>query len=189
MNINAAPPLVAQPAAGPDNNTEAVRELAATDRRVRAHEAAHLAAAGGLARGGASFSYQRGPDNRLYAVAGEVQIDASKVSGDPQATLRKAQQIQRAALAPADPSAQDRAVAAAAQRMAIEARAALSAEVGSEQALETSNSATSARSLNEPLEVVCPACGGAHAGHVHDGISSYEQSAAPGISNTLVQKA
>jgi hypothetical protein len=73
-------------------------------------------------RSGASFSYQRGPDGRFYAVGGEVSIDTSPVPGDPQATASKAEQIQRAALAPAQPSGQDRAVAAQAARMAMEAR-------------------------------------------------------------------
>lgn len=97
-------------------------ELRATDRKVRAHEAAHLAAAGGLARGGAAFATVQGPDGRAYAVAGEVSIDTSPVPGRPAATLAKAQQIVSAALAPADPSPQDRQVAAAAEAMAAQAR-------------------------------------------------------------------
>ncbi len=99
-----------------------VQELKRQDTAVRAHEAAHIAAGGGIVRGGAQFQYENGPDGKRYAVAGEVSIDSSKVSGDPQATLTKAEQIQRAALAPADPSAQDRRVAAQAGRMAAEAR-------------------------------------------------------------------
>lgn len=58
----------------------------------------------------------------MYAVAGEVGIDTSAIPGDPQATLRKAQTILRAALAPADPSPQDRQVAAQANAMAQQAR-------------------------------------------------------------------
>ena len=81
-----------------------------------------MAAAAGLVRGGMSFSYQTGPDGRRYAVGGEVSIDSSPVADDPQATLDKARQIQAAALAPAEPSSQDRAVAAQAARMAMEAR-------------------------------------------------------------------
>ena len=54
-----------------------VAALASTDRKVRSHEAAHLAAAGGLAQGGASFSTVRGPDGQMYAVGGEVGIDVS----------------------------------------------------------------------------------------------------------------
>lgn len=106
-------------------SAEAQRQLQALqsrDREVKAHEAAHMAAAAGLVSGGMSFTYQAGPDGRRYAVGGEVSIDSSPVSGDPQATLDKAQQIVVAALAPAQPSAQDRAVAARATRMAAEAR-------------------------------------------------------------------
>lgn len=99
-----------------------VEQLKERDREVRAHEQAHVAASGGLARGGAKFEYKSGPDGKQYAIGGEVQIDTSPVSGDPAATLRKAEQIRRAAMAPADPSGQDRAVAAEATRMAAEAR-------------------------------------------------------------------
>lgn len=99
-----------------------VQELKAIDREVRSHEAAHMAAAGGLAKGGASYSFQRGPDGQQYAIGGEVSIDVSSVAGDPQATLQKANAIISAALAPAQPSTQDRAVAAQAAQMAAEAR-------------------------------------------------------------------
>jgi hypothetical protein len=105
-------------------STEASKEtqkLKALDQKVRAHEAAHQAAGAGLV-GGASFTYQRGADGRMYAVGGEVSIDTSPVPGDPEATLTKMQQVQAAALAPADPSAQDRAVAAAAAATAAAAQ-------------------------------------------------------------------
>lgn len=101
-----------------------VQALKARDREVRAHEAAHMAAAGGLARGGASFSYETGPDNRRYAVGGEVSIDTSP-GKTPEETLQKAQAIRAAAQAPAKPSQQDLAVAASAAQMAAEARAEL----------------------------------------------------------------
>lgn len=97
-------------------------QLKNTDREVRAHELAHLSVAGRYATSGASFSYQKGPDGRLYAVSGEVGIDTSKIPGDPRATLLKAQTIMRAALAPANPSAQDRNVAAQASALAQQAR-------------------------------------------------------------------
>ena len=103
-------------------------ELRARDQEVRAHELAHAAAAGGLSQGGPSFEYQRGPDGQQYAIGGEVQIDTSGVPGDPEATLEKAIQIQQAALAPAQPSAQDRSVAVAAAAMAAEARAELNSQ-------------------------------------------------------------
>lgn len=105
-----------------------VDELAKRDREVKAHEAAHKAAAGGQAKGGASFEYQVGPDGRQYAVGGHVDIDAGPVNGNPEATLAKAAAVQAAANAPADPSGQDRAVAAAAAQMAAQARKELAAE-------------------------------------------------------------
>lgn len=98
-----------------------VEEDKATDRKVRAHERAHLAAAGSLAMSGANFSYVTGPDGVRYAVAGDVTIDTSPISNDPEATLRKAQEIIRAALAPSDPSPQDLRVAANAEAMASRA--------------------------------------------------------------------
>jgi len=104
-----------------------IAELQRTDREVRAHENAHLAAAGGLARG-VSFEYTTGPDGRQYAVAGEVSIDTSPVSGDPNATIQKAQQIRAAASAPANPSGQDRQVAAQASQMEAAARVELAAK-------------------------------------------------------------
>ncbi|MEJ2619729.1 MAG: putative metalloprotease CJM1_0395 family protein [Candidatus Thiodiazotropha sp.] len=102
-----------------------VKELQQRDRQVRAHEAAHRAAAAGMASGG-SYTYQTGPDGRRYAVGGEVSISAS-YSGSPQERLRQAETLHRAALAPADPSPQDRMVAAQAAAMASQARAEISA--------------------------------------------------------------
>ena len=104
-----------------------VAELTRTDRQVRAHEQAHLAAAAGLARG-VSFTFVTGPDGKQYAVGGEVSIDTSPVAGNPQATIQKAQQIRAAASAPANPSGQDRAVAAQASQMEQAARQELAAE-------------------------------------------------------------
>ena len=101
---------------------EQTRELAQRDREVRAHEQAH-AALGGQYTSAPSYTYQRGPDGRLYAVAGEVKIDTSPIPNDPEATLEKAELIQRAALGVAEPSPADRAAAADARAMAAEARA------------------------------------------------------------------
>ncbi|MBA4741550.1 MAG: hypothetical protein H2060_02430 [Azoarcus sp.] len=118
------------PGSRPSGQTEAalseadqarVRELQQRDREVRAHELAHVAAGAGLITRGASFEYETGPDGQRYAVAGEVGIDTSP-GRTPEATIDKAARIQAAALAPADPSAQDRAVAAQAAQMALQAR-------------------------------------------------------------------
>ena len=98
-----------------------VRELEARDREVRAHEQAHKSAAGPYA-GAIHYDYQRGPDSKRYAVGGHVPIDMSDVPGDPAATAEKMAVIRRAALAPAEPSSTDRAVAAEASQREAEAR-------------------------------------------------------------------
>lgn len=103
---------------------EQTRELSKRDREVRAHEQAH-AAIGGQYASAPSFTYERGPDGRLYAVEGEVKIDTSPIPNDPEATLEKAETIQRAALGVAEPSSADRAAAADARAMAADARAEL----------------------------------------------------------------
>lgn len=102
--------------------SQMVRELSARDREVRAHEQAHVAAAGQYATSGPHYNYQTGPDGRRYAIGGEVGIDTAVVPDDPQATLVKMQVVQRAALAPAEPSAQDMRVAADASQKAARAR-------------------------------------------------------------------
>lgn len=99
-----------------------VAELKKRDREVRAHEQAHKAAGGSLT-GPISYTYQTGPDNKRYAVGGEVPIDTSPVPNDPEATVRKMQKVVKAALAPADPSPQDRQVAAQAQQQILQAQA------------------------------------------------------------------
>jgi len=111
---------------------ETVRDLQQRDAEVRRHEAAH-AAAGGQYAGAPSFSYQTGPDGKRYAVGGEVSIDTSPVKGDPAATIQKAQQIKAAANAPADPSSQDRRVAAAANALQQSAQSELLAQQRAER--------------------------------------------------------
>lgn len=98
-----------------------LRKLKQRDAEVRAHEQAHMAAGGQYVSGGPSYTYQQGPDGRQYAIGGHVSIDVSSVPDDPEAGAAKARQVRRAALAPGEPSAQDRAVAAKAS--AQEARA------------------------------------------------------------------
>jgi hypothetical protein len=103
-----------------EEQKQQVKELKKRDAEVKSHEQAHMASGGGLVQGGASFEYQSGPDGKMYAVGGEVKIDMSP-ERTPEATIRKMQQVRRAALAPAEPSGTDRAVAAQASQ--IEARA------------------------------------------------------------------
>ncbi len=95
-------------------------ELKKRDQQVRQHEMAHLIAGGQYVRGGPNYVYEVGPDGRRYAVGGDASIDTSP-ERDPRATLRKMLTVERAALAPANPSAQDRAVAAKAAQEASKA--------------------------------------------------------------------
>jgi len=105
---------------------ELVKNLQARDAEVKAHEAAHQAAGGGMT-GGASFSYQQGPDGKMYAIGGEVSISIPSGS-TPQETISNARQAVAAAMAPGNPSGQDHAVAASARAMEIKAQQQLARE-------------------------------------------------------------
>lgn len=104
-----------------DEDKRLIRELQKRDQEVRAHERAHKTAAGSLARGSATYTYQIGPDGRRYAIGGEVHIDVSPGS-TPEESLEKARRIRSAASAPSEPSAQDHSVASDAARLEAEAR-------------------------------------------------------------------
>ena len=148
-----------------------LQKLAARDREVRQHEAAHVAAAGQYA-GSPTYTYQRGPDGKAYAIGGEVSLDIAEVAGDPEATLQKAETIRTAALAPAQPSGQDRKVASRASGMAAKARQEMVEEsksnVGNEEQSDpvltdesssddhsaaTSSSPATAVSMHRPLDI------------------------------------
>tara|TARA_R110002074_G_scaffold199023_1_gene366749 strand:- start:11460 stop:12353 length:894 start_codon:yes stop_codon:yes gene_type:complete len=101
-----------------------IEDLKMRDREVKAHEQAHKSV-GGQYTGAISYSYQAGPDGKRYAVGGEVPIDVSPVSGDPQATMTKMTIVRAAATAPAEPSAQDQSVAAQAAMLLAEAQSEL----------------------------------------------------------------
>ncbi|MCB9496572.1 MAG: hypothetical protein H6686_06770 [Fibrobacteria bacterium] len=138
--------------------SQQVQELEKRDREVRAHEQAHLAAAAGLARGGANFSYETGPDGKRYAVGGEVSI-SMRTGKTPEETIRNARQVQSAALAPANPSAVDLQTAAAAARMEQEARRQIVAgegEGGSEGEGEGSKPAAPGSGTTSPTEPSSP---------------------------------
>lgn len=106
------------------SDQQKLAELKKRDAEVRAHEQAHATVGGSLA-GAPSYQYERGPDGQQYAVAGEVPIDVSPVAGEPRATIEKMQQVRAAALAPAEPSAADRRIAAEAQQQQLAAQAEL----------------------------------------------------------------
>lgn len=127
-----------------------VEELKARDTEVKAHEQAHIAAGGSYVRGGARYDYQTGPDGKKYAVGGEVSIDTSAVEGDPQATINKAQVILKAALAPAEPSGQDKAVASQARQMMASARKELMSEKINTNSENTAAATTTENSTTAP---------------------------------------
>ncbi|MDD2733419.1 MAG: putative metalloprotease CJM1_0395 family protein [Desulfuromonadaceae bacterium] len=102
-----------------------ITQLKSIEEKVKAHEAAHKAA-GGAMTGPVSYSYTRGPDGKSYITGGEVPISVTP-GKTPQETISRMQQVIQAALAPADPSPQDRAVAGQAAAQQQEARQQLSA--------------------------------------------------------------
>lgn len=116
-----------------------LQELKKADSEVRTHEMAHIAAGGQYVTSGAQLDYRKGPDGGSYAVAGEVSIDTSPISGDPEATAAKMRQVQRAALAPASPSNQDRKVAISAGSLASKAMAELITEQAKERSENNEN--------------------------------------------------
>ncbi|MCZ6676075.1 MAG: putative metalloprotease CJM1_0395 family protein [Candidatus Poribacteria bacterium] len=130
-----------------------VQELKKRDREVRQHEQAHKIAAGAYAVSGPSYNFQRGSDGKSYAVGGEVKLDTGPVPNDPEATIRKAQVIRRAALAPQDPSAQDRRVAGQASAMERETRIELRKEQQGETPEGEIQPANSTQGPNTPESV------------------------------------
>ncbi|MEN1679984.1 MAG: putative metalloprotease CJM1_0395 family protein [Planctomycetota bacterium] len=126
-NENTAAPRGADGEPLSDAEVEQVRELQARDLEVRQHEQAHVAAGGAYVTSGPNYQYQQGPDGKRYAVGGDVGIDVS-AEDTPEKTIAKAQVVRQAALAPAEPSAQDLRVASQASQLEQKARAELSAE-------------------------------------------------------------
>jgi hypothetical protein len=121
------------PSTNPDR--KALDQLQQRDAEVRTSEQAHQRA-GGQYAGPTEFAYQVGPDGQSYAVGGATPIDVSPVQGDPTATLRKMEVVQRAASAQASPSGADSHVAAQAAQRAEQARSELAARrYGAAQAL------------------------------------------------------
>lgn len=106
-----------------EEEQEKVDQMQARHDEVKTHEQAHKSAGGSLAAA-PSYTYETGPDGKRYITDGEVQIDTAE-EDDPRDTITKMQQVKRAALAPAEPSSQDRKVASEASRIEAQARAEL----------------------------------------------------------------
>lgn len=132
-----------------------VEKLQKRDQEVRAHEMAHVAAGGSYIMRGANYQYQKGPDGAMYAVGGDVLIDTSPVPGDPEATMRKMDAVRNAALAPANPSTSDRAIASSAvsQKLkASEEMIKLQLEKSGIESGEKTNSFNASKSYSENSE-------------------------------------
>ena len=98
---------------------QVISQLKSIEEKVKAHEAAHKSS--GAATGPISYTYTRGPDGKNYITGGEVPINLSSGS-TPEETIGRMQQVIQAALAPADPSPQDRAVASQASNIKLQAQ-------------------------------------------------------------------
>lgn len=122
------------------NQEQEIAELKAADTKVRAHEAAHEAAAAGLSASAPSYTYETGPDGVQYAVGGEVNVSFQE-TGDPKKDIASAEKMQAAALAPADPSPQDRAVAQSAAMLIAKYEQEMAAQKKEESA-DTENTST-----------------------------------------------
>ena len=119
-----------------EDEKKLVKGLQARDSEVKAHEAAHQAAGGGMT-GAASYTYQQGPDGKMYAIGGEVSI-STQGGSTPEETIAKARQIAASAMAPGSPSGQDFAVATSAKMMEMKAQQQLTKEKQEEiQGLQT----------------------------------------------------
>ncbi len=134
-----------------EQELQQIKELKARDTEVRTHEQAH-AAVGGQYAGSPSYEYQRGPDGTNYAVGGEVPIDVGVINGDPQATIDKMQTVRAAALAPAEPSGADRAIATDATQKIAAAQAEL-ASADDEDSSEDKSRVSASFSNSESSEV------------------------------------
>lgn len=91
-----------------EEEQQKVKEMKERHEEVRVHENAHKSA-GGQYAAAPTYTYETGPDGKRYITDGEVSIDIGEEK-DPQATIEKMQIVKRAAMAPAEPSGQDRKV-------------------------------------------------------------------------------
>jgi len=99
---------------------QVIAKLKQIEQKVIAHEQAHKTVGGELA-GSIHYKYTIGPDGKRYIVGGEVPIQIKK-GKTPEETIKIAQKVRAAALAPADPSPQDLQVAQRATTLEMMAR-------------------------------------------------------------------
>ena len=132
-----------------------VRDLQARDSEVKVHEAAHQAAGGGMT-GAASYTYQQGPDGKMYAIGGEVSI-TMKSGSTPEETIANARQIVAAAMAAGNPSPQDYAVASSARVIEMKATQQLAREQQEELLAQTAYKDSNNQTKQESNKLDIPA--------------------------------
>jgi hypothetical protein len=100
-----------------------LQDLKRKDKEVRRQEQIRRAVAGPVARGGPRYRYVEGPDGKKYAISGEIVLDTyfGDVLSNPEAALKKARRVRRAALS-GNPSARDRQIASKATQVEAKAR-------------------------------------------------------------------
>lgn len=121
-----------------------MKKLKARDKEIRAHEHAHLSGLGTHKVGGASFTYEIGPDGQYYAVHGSVNVDLNP-SGTAEETVDKMKAIQKGALAPLQPSYSDRIVARIAKSLEISAAQEIRSDERKEQSKKPEQTIASRR--------------------------------------------
>lgn len=125
-------------------------KLKTTDMEVKVHEQAHIAAASGINVSAPSYDYETGPDGQRYAVGGEVNISFVQ-SEDPEKNIENARIMKAAALAPADPSSQDRSVASDADKILAQAEQELAKQQAEELKDVVQGPQSPMDNLNKPI--------------------------------------
>ncbi|HCY38192.1 MAG: hypothetical protein DKM50_00380 [Candidatus Margulisiibacteriota bacterium] len=96
-----------------------IQKLKAAEAQLEAHEMAHKMV-GGMYAGFVTYTMAVGPDGKNYKVQGEVNLDSS-AAASPEETVRKMERVISAAMAPLNPSPQDRSVVGRAAAMKMQA--------------------------------------------------------------------
>ena len=102
------------------NNSNERKQLELSQTQIQRHIESHRAV---TTQHSSPPNYQYQPlDGALYIVSGDVVFDTSAEPNNPQATLKKAQLIRMASMAPIDPSLQDRNASQQAMMMVTQAK-------------------------------------------------------------------
>lgn len=85
-----------------------VEKFRSKDAEIRTHEQIHASI--GHTTTPISYTYQQGPDGKMYAIGGSVRLDTS-IPNDPKAAAFKLDMLQKAASGPTQMSAADGSIA------------------------------------------------------------------------------